>query len=86
MYITKQKQTHRYRKLTSGYQLGERREEGQEKGRGLRDTNYLLCIKQIRNKDILYSTGKYSNYSVITLNGVYSIKILNHYAVYLKLI
>ena len=39
MYITKQKQTHRYGKQTSGYQWGEGRGEGQARGRGLRDTN-----------------------------------------------
>jgi len=44
-------------------------------------------IKQINNKDILYSTGKYSYYFIITLNGVYSIKLLNHcMIIYLKLI
>ena len=32
MYITKQKQTHRYRKQTSGYQWEERRGEGQDTG------------------------------------------------------
>ena len=32
----KQKQTHRYRKQTTGYQKG----EGQISGMGLRDTNY----------------------------------------------
>ena len=37
VYITKQRQTHRYREQTSGYQL----EEGRDKrGRRLRDTNY----------------------------------------------
>ena len=41
MYITKQKQTHRYRKQTSGYQQGEGREEGQDRGMGLR-TNYYV--------------------------------------------
>ena len=30
----------------------------------------LLCIKYINNKDILYSTGKYSHYFIITLGGV----------------
>ena len=39
MNITKQKQTHRYREQTSGYQWGEGGEEGQDKGRGLRGTN-----------------------------------------------
>ena len=37
VYITKQRQTHRYREQTSGYQL----EEGRDKrGRRLRDTDY----------------------------------------------
>ena len=30
-----------------------------------------LCIKYISNKDTFYSTGKYSYYFAITLNGVY---------------
>ena len=42
MYIAKQKQTHRYRKQTSGYQWGEGRGEEQVKGMGLRDTNYYV--------------------------------------------
>ena len=41
MYITKQKQTHRYRKQSSGYQRGEGRWEGQVRGK-LRDTNYSV--------------------------------------------
>ena len=28
-----------------------------------------LNIKQINNKDLLYSTGNYSQYPVITVNG-----------------
>ena len=36
--IRKQKQTHRYREQTSGYQWGEGRGEGQAGGMGLRDT------------------------------------------------
>ena len=39
MYKGKQKQTHRYRKQTSGYQRGEGRGEGHNRGTGLRDTN-----------------------------------------------
>ena len=42
MYIAKQKQTHRYRKQTSGYQRGDRRVEGQVMGMRLRDTNYYV--------------------------------------------
>ena len=49
MYVAKQKQTHRYRKQTSGYQWGEARQ-----GYGIKRYK-LLCIKQISNKDILYS-------------------------------
>ena len=42
LYIAKQKQTHRYREQTSGYQWGEGKGGGcQDKGRGLRDTNYV---------------------------------------------
>ena len=42
MYIAKQKQTHGYREQTSGYQRGEGREEGQDTGIGLRDTDYYI--------------------------------------------
>ena len=37
---TKQKQTHRYKKQTCGYQRGEEGWEGQIRDMGLRDTNY----------------------------------------------
>ena len=40
MYLTKQKQTHRYRKQTSDYQLGDGREEKRIRGMGLIETNY----------------------------------------------
>ena len=46
----KQKQSHRYRKQTSGYHMGERSGEGQFRGREFRDTNYY--IKQISDKDV----------------------------------
>ena len=42
MYIIKQKQTHRYREQTSGYQWGEGSRERQDRGMGLRDTNYYV--------------------------------------------
>ena len=38
--ITKNKQTHRYREQTSGYQWGEGRGEGQYRGREVRVKNY----------------------------------------------
>ena len=56
--FTKQKQTHRHRKQIYGYQRG--------KGRGGISQEYeiniytLLHIKQITNKALLYSTGKYT--------------------------
>ena len=58
IYITKQKQIHRYREQTDGYQWEEGREERQDRGMGLRDTNTMY---KIRNKDIFYSTRKYSH-------------------------
>ena len=42
MNITKKKQTHRQREQTSGYQKGEGSGEGQDRGRGLKDTNYYV--------------------------------------------
>ena len=48
-----------------------------------------LCIKQITNKDLLYSAGKCTQYLVITYNGKESIKgytKLNPFVTHLKLI
>ena len=42
MNKAKQQQTLRYRAQTSGYRLGEGREEGQDKDRGLKNTNYYV--------------------------------------------
>ena len=42
MYIAKQKQTHRYREQTNGYQRGKGRRERQITDIGLRDTNYCV--------------------------------------------
>ena len=39
MNVTKQKQTHRYREQTIGYQQGEKKEEEPDRDRGLRGTN-----------------------------------------------
>ena len=56
MYITKQQQTHIYSEQTNGYQWGEGREEGQDRGR---DHRYkLLCIKYTSYRDILYSRSR----------------------------
>ena len=42
MYITKQKQTYRYREQTSGYQWKEGSREWQDMSMGLRGTNYYV--------------------------------------------
>ena len=42
MNVTKQKQIHRFVEQTSGYQWGMGWDEGQDKGRGVRGTNYKL--------------------------------------------
>ena len=42
----------------SGYQLGEGRKEGQEKGRGLRGTNYYKISKL---QEYNYSKGNKAN-------------------------
>ena len=62
--FTKQKQTHRLRERTYGYQ-------GRRVGRGIDwefgiDMYTWLYLKQITNKDLLYSTGSSAQYSVIT--------------------
>ena len=63
---TKQKQTHRLRKQTYGYQRGNVvRGEGINKEFGI-NLYTLLYIKQIINKDLRYNTGKSTQYSVIT--------------------
>ena len=40
--ITNKKKTHRYKEQTRGYQWGEGRGKGQDRSRGLRDTNYYV--------------------------------------------
>ena len=63
----KQKQTHRHRKKIYGYQRG--------KGGGGINWEFginrytLLYIKQVNNKDLLYSTGNYIQYLGIPYNG-----------------
>ena len=63
------KHSHRYRKQTFGYQ---ERKWGWEGGINWEigiDIYILLYIKQITKKDLLYSTGNSSQYSVITYMG-----------------
>ena len=42
MNIPKQKQTQKYREKDSVWQWGEEHGKGQDRGRGLRDTNYYV--------------------------------------------
>ena len=64
--FTKQKSTHRHRKQTYGCQRGKGVWINQEFGIKIYT---LLYIKQITNKDLLYSTGNYIQYLVITYSG-----------------
>ena len=61
--FTKQKQSHRGRKQAYGYQGGKRGGINWEIGI---DIYTLLYIKQITNKNLLYSTGNSTQYSVMT--------------------
>ena len=64
----KQKQTHRHRKQSYGYQRV-------KWGGGIIKQEFgikictLLYVQQIIYKDLLYSTGNYTQYLVITYNG-----------------
>ena len=42
MILTKKKEIHKYKEQTNDYQWGEGRGEGQDRGRGLRSTNYYV--------------------------------------------
>ena len=71
---TVQKHSHRHRKQTMVT-------KGEREGGGINQEEYginmykLLYIKQISNKDLLYSTGNYIQHHVITYNGKLSEKI-----------
>ena len=70
--FTKQKQNHRCRKQTYAYQGG-------KEGGGINweigiNIYTLLYIKQISNKNQLYSTGNSTQYSVMTCMGIESKK------------
>ena len=86
--FTNQKQTHRHRKQAYGYQRG-----NGEGGEGLIRTlelKYKHYIKQIINKDFLYSTRNYTQDLVIICRGKNWIKnclstYLNHFAGHMKI-
>ena len=65
--FTKQKQSHRCRKQPYGHQGG-RRWGGINWEIGI-DIYTLLYIKQITNKDLLYSAGHSTQYSVMAYMG-----------------
>ena len=81
------KQTHRHRKQTCGCQG-----EGACRDRwigslGLADATYFI-YRMESNKVLLYSTGNYIHYPVITHNRkeyIYVYMKLSHFAVYQKL-
>ena len=62
--FTRKKQTHRHRKQTYGYQGG-----GGINWKIGNDIYTLLYIKQITDKDLLYSTGNSTQYSVMAYMG-----------------
>ena len=74
---TKQKQTDRQRKQTYGYQGG--REGGGINSEFGINIYTLLYVKQITNKDLLYSTGNCTQYFVITYKGKKSEKKIDIY-------
>ena len=65
------KQGHRFWKQTYGYHRGNVRMGG-----GINQELWanILFIKYITNKDVLYSTGNATQYSVITYKGKETIK------------
>ena len=63
--FTKQKNTHRHRKQTYGYQRGN---QGRDK-LGVWDEHPYTAMYKINNKHLLYSTGNYIQYLVITSKG-----------------
>ena len=65
---TKQKQTPRYTEQTSGYQWGEGSRKGQDRGRGLRCTNYYFKINKVQG--YIVQRKEYSHYFIVPLNGV----------------
>ena len=65
---TKKKQTHRHRKQMSGYQRGKAGGAVTNWEFGP-DMHTLLYTKQITTKDLLYSPGNSTQYSVVTRMG-----------------
>ena len=68
-YICKTETDSQIQKINQQLPKGRGKGGGAKQGYGIKRYK-LLCIKQISNKDILYSTGNYSHYLIITFNGV----------------
>ena len=62
----KQKEIHRYREKKNIAKKGKDGEKGYNRNLGVTYTHY---IKQINNKDLLYSTGTILNILLMTYNG-----------------
>ena len=84
MTMTKQKQVCGCREQTNGYQWGEGRGRVQDGGKELKSTNYYVQNNKLQG--YIAQDKEYSQYFIITLNELYSIKNFNHYVIYLKLI
>ena len=67
MNITKQKQTHRYREQTRGYQWRQGSGKGQYRGKRVTGTNYQALNKL---PGYIVQHGEYSQYFIITISGV----------------
>ena len=65
--FTKQKQTHRHRKQTYGYQRGWQGRGEKNKSLGLMDTHYYMQIDE--RQGLLDSTEDYTQYLVTAYNG-----------------
>ena len=72
MDIKQQKQTHRYREQTSGYQWGEGRREGHKRGKGLRGTNYYRKANELQGYFLqqFLKYWKYNKYFTVIINDV----------------
>ena len=73
--FTKQKLSHRCRKQTYGYQGG--KGGGRINWETGIDIYTLLYVKQITNKNLLYSTGNSIQHSVMTYMGIENEKELD---------
>ena len=81
MNITKKKQTHRYREHVSGYQWGERRMKGQNRGEDSEVQTIRCEINKLQGYIVQHR--EYSQYFIVTINGAELLKIVDHYVVHL---